>query len=90
MTAAFADGRVLQYHVTSGNLVSTVPSPEKDFQLNNIAYSADGSRFATGGSDSYVRVYDEVSKKLICSLYAGWVVIYISLDLINLINKILQ
>lgn len=69
LTAGYASGHIIQWHITSGKILASIH--EKDNQINCLAYFADGSRFATVGSDSFVRVYDEVTKKLIVSLFSG-------------------
>ncbi|KAJ3190618.1 hypothetical protein HK101_008535 [Irineochytrium annulatum] len=56
LVASYADGRVIHWHHTSGQILNTLTLSES--QINNVSYQPSGARFATAGSDSYVRVFD--------------------------------
>ncbi|TPX68243.1 hypothetical protein SpCBS45565_g03291 [Spizellomyces sp. 'palustris'] len=69
LAASYASGHVVHYHITSGQAISTIK--EADNQTNCVSYDGYGMRFATGGSDCWVRVYDGMGMKEIVKMKAG-------------------
>ena len=66
MLTVNANGAVQHWHTTSGKLLSSIYDDLN--QLLSADYNSDGSQFVTGGSDTILRVYDELSRKEIRSL----------------------
>ncbi|ORY44947.1 WD40 repeat-like protein [Rhizoclosmatium globosum] len=75
LVAGYADGRIIHWHYTSGQLISTVPEP--NVQINCVTYQSNlnsetaGAYFASSGSDSYVRVYDSQNHKKLLEMNRG-------------------
>ncbi|KAJ3043956.1 hypothetical protein HDV00_003483 [Rhizophlyctis rosea] len=69
LAASFADGKLLHYHYTSNQLISTIDEGEN--QINCVTYSHDGKQFATGGSDMHLRIYDGVTQKETLKMFTG-------------------
>ena len=61
-----ADGSLQHWHTTSGKLLHTIYN-ELD-QLLCCDYNAEGTQFCSGGSECAVRVYDEATRDLVCTL----------------------
>ena len=61
-----ADGTVSHYHSGTGKILHKIQ--EEGNAINSVDYSNDGKRFATGGNDISVRLYDEGMKTLICKM----------------------
>eukprot|EP00946_MAST-07B_sp_MAST-7B-sp1_P004115 g4115.t1 len=68
--SANADGSVQHWHITSGRCLHEINDPENP--LFTVNYSADGKKFATGGKDFAVRVYDEATKTLVSKMEGGY------------------
>jgi len=66
LLAASSDGTIKQWHSTSQRCMHTIN--EEGNQVYAIDYVSDGSRFASGGRDCSVRVYDEATKNCVLSL----------------------
>ena len=64
-----ANGALQHWHTTSGKLLHTIYDELN--QLLTVDYNPDGSMFATGGSDTVVRVYDEQTRQLKVALEGG-------------------
>ena len=62
-------GHLRMYHATSGKLLWQVE--EAGNQVYAIDYRPDGRRFATGGKDCHVRVYDDQSHAEVARFQAG-------------------
>ncbi|KAJ3019584.1 UNVERIFIED_CONTAM: hypothetical protein HDU68_010596 [Siphonaria sp. JEL0065] len=75
LVAGYADGRIIHWHYTSGQIISTINEPE--VQINSVAYQnntnseSGGDYFAAAGSDSYVRVYDSQNHKKLLEMNRG-------------------
>ncbi|KAJ3037998.1 hypothetical protein HK097_003314 [Rhizophlyctis rosea] len=69
LAASFADGKLIHYHYTSGQLISVIDEDEN--QINCVSYSADGKQFVTGGSDMHLRIYDGVTQKETLKMFTG-------------------
>ena len=70
LVSVCADGSIYHWHATSGKCLHTI-NDNPDNHLYVIDYAADGTQFATGGRDTYVRVYDESTKSLVIALKGG-------------------
>lgn len=67
---ASCDGTVSQWHMSSSTCLFSIK--EEDNQIYAVDYSGgNGDYFATAGSDSKVRVYDNNSRQLLHTLQAG-------------------
>lgn len=66
MITVCANGALQHWHTTSGKLLHTIY--DEFNQLLGADYKADGCMFATAGSDTVVRVYDEATRKLVSEL----------------------
>ncbi len=64
-----ANGSLQHWHTTSGKLLHTIYDELN--QLLTVDYNPDGTMFATGGSDTVVRVYDEQTRQLKIALEGG-------------------
>eukprot|EP01029_Cantina_marsupialis_P007523 TRINITY_DN1841_c0_g1_i1.p1 TRINITY_DN1841_c0_g1~~TRINITY_DN1841_c0_g1_i1.p1 ORF type:complete len:154 (+),score=29.44 TRINITY_DN1841_c0_g1_i1:116-577(+) len=64
-----ADGTISHWHVTSGKCLHTIEDPEN--QVYCLDYQKDGKRFATGGKDHSVTIYDEATKSVLIKLESG-------------------
>jgi WD40 repeat protein len=53
-----SNGVIQQWHTTSGKLLVTIK--EETNELYCADYNEDGSKFATGGKDGKLRIYDEI------------------------------
>jgi WD40 repeat protein len=63
LVAAYADGWLRHWHVTSGKLLhQTYEEPENHIYC--MDFNHDGSFLATAGRDSQIRIYDENTKQL--------------------------
>ncbi|RKP00163.1 hypothetical protein CXG81DRAFT_27127 [Caulochytrium protostelioides] len=69
LLAGYADGRVIQWHITTGNRITL--ASEADNAINAVAYSAQAECFATVGKDAAVRVYAAKDGKLLHTLRGG-------------------
>lgn len=56
------DGDIAWWHVSSKRQIYNMT--EKDNEIYTLSYCSDGSRLATAGKDSTVRIYDEETKAL--------------------------
>ena len=61
-----ADGSITHWHSSTGKILHTLT--EKDNSINSVDYSRYYRKFATGGNDVVVRVYDEGMKTKICEM----------------------
>ena len=61
-----AEGYILEVHSKSGKILQEIR--EENNPLMCVDYSYDGTLFATGGNDKYVRLYDDNTKTLIKKL----------------------
>lgn len=61
-----AHGAIQHWHVTSGKKLHSFV--DGDNQIYALDYDPAGDRFAAAGKDPVVKVFDEDSRKLICSL----------------------
>lgn len=68
MVTVSANGSLRHWHVKSGKLLHTIH--DEFNQILCVDYNSEGSRFATGGSDTIVRLYDELTKEEI-SIFGG-------------------
>jgi WD40 repeat protein len=57
------EGNIFYLHTTSGRILHKMN--EKNITLLSVDYSRDGSLFAVGSEDKYVRIYDE-NMKIVC------------------------
>lgn len=65
MIAVDVKGEIRRYSTVEKGLVSTITTEEGESnRLFALDYSPDGSTFATGGTDHFVRVYDDATMKL--------------------------
>ncbi|GAX86553.1 hypothetical protein CEUSTIGMA_g13960.t1 [Chlamydomonas eustigma] len=60
---------VFHVHVSTGKVISSIH--EKGNEVNNLAIRSDGGAFATCGSDRVLRLYDERTSQLTCTLDHG-------------------
>jgi WD40 repeat protein len=65
-----ASGQIHHWHVTSSKTFHVIK--EQDNQVFCLDYSADGSRFASGGQDHAIRIYDEATKSLTHEMRGGY------------------
>ncbi|TPX32652.1 hypothetical protein SmJEL517_g04282 [Synchytrium microbalum] len=70
LAATYADGRLIHWHYTSGQLLSVVTEPGNE-SLLYVTYRADGSQYATSGSDALVRIHDAATQKVTSRLELG-------------------
>jgi COMPASS component SWD3 len=61
-----SDGSVQHWHTTSGRLLHTIH--EEDNQLFGADYKPDGTMFAVCGNEPTIKVYDEMTRKLVVNL----------------------
>ena len=64
-----ANGSLQHWHTTSGKLLNTIY--DEFNQLLGADYKPDGCIFASCGSDTIVRIYDEATRKLVSELTGG-------------------
>ena len=64
-----ANGSLQHWHTTSGKLLNTIY--DEFNQLLGADYKPDGCMFASWGSDTVVRIYDEATRKLVSELTGG-------------------
>ena len=64
-----ANGSLQHWHTTSGKLLNTIY--DEFNQLLGADYKPDGCMFASWGSDTVVRIYDEATRKLVSELTRG-------------------
>ncbi|KAJ3238402.1 hypothetical protein HDU81_007883 [Chytriomyces hyalinus] len=74
LVAGYADGRIIHWHYTSGQIISTIQ--EEDIQINGLSYQAGyndgpGQYFAACGSDKTVRIYDAQNHKKMLDMTGG-------------------
>ncbi|KAI8819473.1 WD40-repeat-containing domain protein [Fimicolochytrium jonesii] len=69
LAAAYASGHIIHWHTTSNQIISTID--EGDHQTQCVVYNNAGTKFATGGSDCNVRVYDGVQMKEVVKMNTG-------------------
>ena len=67
--AANAAGAVQHWHMTSGKCLHSLVDEEN--QVYALDYNTEGSKFATAGKDTAVRVYDEATKSLLVTMKGG-------------------
>lgn len=67
--AANATGVIQHWHMTSGKCLHSTEDPGN--QIYALDYNDDGSRFITAGKDRCIRVYEEATKSLICTMKGG-------------------
>ena len=60
---ASPDGTIKYWHATSGKLLYT--AVEKGNGIYCLDYNQDGNRLVSGGSDTYIRLYDDETKDVI-------------------------
>ena len=65
-----ASGQIHHWHVTSSKTFHAIK--EADNQVFCLDYSSDGSRFASGGQDHAIRIYDEATKSLTHEMRGGY------------------
>ncbi|KAJ1562091.1 hypothetical protein HK096_002127 [Nowakowskiella sp. JEL0078] len=70
IAATYADGRIVHWHCTTGQQLSTIE--EQENQIACLHYYSDGSKFGTTGSDTCVRVYDSITNKLCVKMTNGY------------------
>jgi len=70
LVAASTDGRLRQWHVTSGRCLEEFGPQGEDKQLLCVDYSGDGTRLAAGATKE-IFVFDEETKKQIVCLQGG-------------------
>ncbi|TPX32776.1 hypothetical protein SeMB42_g07575 [Synchytrium endobioticum] len=70
LAATYADGRLIHWHYTSGQLLSSVTEPGNETLLA-VTYKSDGSQYATAGSDAVVRIHDATTQKVTTRLELG-------------------
>lgn len=63
---ASSDGKICHWHSSSGKILHTLT--ENGNHLNSLDYSNDYKKFASGGSDLIIRVYDEGMKTKITEM----------------------
>eukprot|EP00002_Diphylleia_rotans_P003680 TRINITY_DN12561_c0_g1_i5.p1 TRINITY_DN12561_c0_g1~~TRINITY_DN12561_c0_g1_i5.p1 ORF type:complete len:242 (-),score=34.29 TRINITY_DN12561_c0_g1_i5:90-815(-) len=68
LVATYAEGITRHWHVTQSKCMDTIAEGENN--LYALDYNPDATRFATGGKDYRIRVYDESTKQL-CSTMTG-------------------
>jgi WD40 repeat protein len=61
-----ANGTVQHWHTTSGRLLHTIKDDLN--QLLGVEYKPDGTQFVVCGSDPVLKLYDEMTRKLITEL----------------------
>jgi len=71
LLAANANGGIEHWHVSSGKLLHAFPVQDDSNQVYALDYDRKGDRFATGGKDCTVRIYDEDTKKCLATLKGG-------------------
>ena len=69
LIATNAEGSLLHFHTTSGLMLNRIY--DEFNQLLTADYKPDGTDFLTGGEDGKVRVYDEQTRQLKCTLAGG-------------------
>ncbi|EFJ31785.1 hypothetical protein SELMODRAFT_439736 [Selaginella moellendorffii] len=62
-------GLIHHWHATSGKHLGT--TKEANNHINAVDFQPTGEKFATGGSDFQVRVYDEATRKIVHTLSDG-------------------
>lgn len=67
--AANATGVIQHWHMTSGKCLHTSEDPGNEVYA--LDYNDDGSKFATAGKDTCIRVYEEATKTLLCKMQGG-------------------
>eukprot|EP01006_Ploeotia_vitrea_P045285 TRINITY_DN66927_c1_g1_i1.p1 TRINITY_DN66927_c1_g1~~TRINITY_DN66927_c1_g1_i1.p1 ORF type:complete len:346 (+),score=-6.74 TRINITY_DN66927_c1_g1_i1:144-1181(+) len=67
--AANATGVIQHWHMTSGKCLHS--AEDQGNQVYALDYNDDGSRFATAGKDTFIRIYEEATKSLVCTLKGG-------------------
>ncbi|MCQ2817872.1 MAG: hypothetical protein MJ252_11460 [archaeon] len=63
---ASSDGTICHWHSASGKILHKIV--ERGNNINVVDYTNDYKKFATGGSDVIIRVYDEGMKAKICEM----------------------
>ena len=69
LLAVNSDGSVQHWHVTSGRCLHEIR--DENNPLLTVDYNPDGSKFATAGRDSCIRIYDEATKTEISTMKGG-------------------
>lgn len=67
--AANATGVIQHWHMTSGKCLHS--AEDADNQVYALDYCDDGAKFATAGKDTYIRIYEEATKSVICTMKGG-------------------
>ena len=67
--AANATGVIQHWHMTSGKCLHS--AEDQGNQVYALDYNDDGARFATAGKDTFIRVYEEATKSVICTMKGG-------------------
>ncbi|KAI9205647.1 quinon protein alcohol dehydrogenase-like superfamily [Polychytrium aggregatum] len=71
LVAGYSEGKIIFWHYTTGQIVKVVDTG--DDQVNCITYSLDGARFAMGGSEGTVTVFDGFTSQKAMTLTLGQV-----------------
>jgi WD40 repeat protein len=72
LLAANAAGAVQHWHMTSGKCLHSLDEDDKEGnQVYALDYNDEGSQFVTAGKDKVIRIWDEATKSLVCSLAGG-------------------
>lgn len=61
LVAAYSDGRIIHWHSKSGKQLSFM-NEEKENPIMSLDFDSTGDKFATGGNDKIVRIYDDNMK----------------------------
>lgn len=69
MISVNANGSLQHWQTSSGQLLNTIS--DYSYQHLGLDYRFDGCMFASGGSDSVVRVYDESTMTIVSELTEG-------------------
>lgn len=59
----WSDGSIKYWHTTSGKLIHS--KIEEGNGIYSIDYNSDGTRLVTGGSDTFIRYYDDEAKDIV-------------------------
>lgn len=66
LVATNSDGEVFHFHVVSQKTLHSIK--EEDNEIFSLDFTAEGDKFATGGKDRIIRIYDEATKSEISRL----------------------
>lgn len=70
LVSTSSDGAIQHWSVNSAKCTHTIKE-EGDNNLYALDFSPDGKHFAVGGSDTFVYLYDEITKTKILDLKVG-------------------